>query len=549
MNPLKTLEGRIKGAKLYLLKRANKERLYIPYYSRRKDTRISAWFEVINDKLEVRVKVKNTRKQGYFNDVLAKRYKNEIEKQFHELIMNCELTRKSVPLNDRLKDSVIPVNENSLTHQANALRFCCSMKVSALFADTGTGKTKIAIDLCTSRWESQQINKVIVFSPVSLKNNFRAEINKWAPNLPVRWKIIGIESISKSMNILNEALDFIDSETQIIIDESHLVKNPLAKRSKRIRMCCQRTSYKLIMTGTPVTENVHNLYMQYAMLSNLIIGVNNWLKFEERYAIMGGFNGDEIIGYKNIDHLMSLLEPYTYQVAKEDCLSLPAVVTKRYKCALTQLQATYYSSEKRRLLSLIDNYEIGASEIFKVFVRMQQISSGYFTAGKNREIIELGTNKFSLLEKVDLSMQTVFFCKFLYEAKLIVEHLGRDKCSIFTGKNPQTRDIELQNFVARKNRYFVATMQSGGTGLNGLQEVCCQVVFFSNSFSYYQRKQSIGRIDRQGQVKQMTVIDLLTDSGIDLRIMAAINRKSNLAEEIRVLLKDKTKLKEYVENL
>ncbi|MGE4586256.1 MAG: hypothetical protein AB7D05_02835, partial [Mangrovibacterium sp.] len=98
-------------------------------------------------------------------------------------------------------------------------------------------------------------------------------------------------------------------------------------------------------------------------------------------------------------------------------------------------------------------------------------------------------------------------------------------------------------------QYFIATMQSGGTGLNGLQMVSRQLVFFSNSFSYFQRKQSIGRIDRQGQKKEMIVIDFLTDSGIDRRIMQILRRKGNLADEIRKLLNDKTKLKQYVEKL
>lgn len=548
MNDLKLLESRIKGAKLYKLQRANKERLYIPYGRYSKNLKIAAWFEVVNDRLTPFVRVENYRHPNLYDHNLEYQYRTDIEKQFHELIMDCELKRKKVPLHERLKDHIIPVYENSLKHQADALRFCCSMKVTALFADISTGKTKIAIDLCHSRHEAKQIKKVLVFCPVSTKKSFGDEIEKWDHHSGLIWKIIGIESISRSDRVVFEALDFVDNETQIIVDESHLVKSPFAKRSKRIKMCCDQTSYKVVMTGTPVTENIHNLYMQYAMLSDLIIGVQHWLTFGKKYLIFGGISGNEIIGYKNIEHLMGLLEPYTYQISKEECLDLPAKKERSYTCKLTSEQEYYYQAEKERLLDMIQYAEVKATDIFGVFIHMQQIASGYYRKN-NVKIKKLKSNKLSLLKKVNLEEKTLFFCKYMYEVDLLIDHFGRNRCALFTGRNPKERNNELRLFVEGDRQYFIATMQSGGTGLNGLQMVSRQLVFFSNSFSYFQRKQSIGRIDRQGQKKEMIVIDFLTDSGIDRRIMQILRRKGNLADEIRKLLNDKTKLKQYVEKL
>lgn len=547
MNDLKLLQTRIKGARLYKLERANKERLYIPYGKNGGGVKTSAWFEVVNDRLTPFVRVENNRHAELYDSKLEQRYHENIINQFRELINDCELKRKNVPLHERLKDDIIPVHEGSLRHQANALRFCCSMKVTALFADTGTGKTKIAIDLCRSRYEAGQIKKVLVFCPVSTKNNFKKEIKKWDTSPGITWKLIGVESMGGSGRIFLDALNFVDNETQIIVDESHMVKNPLAKRSKRIKLCCDKTSYKIVMTGTPVTENVHNLYMQYACLSELIIGVRNWLKFEEKYLIMGGVNGDEVIGYKNIDHLMGLLEPYTYQISKEEAINLPAKKYQEYTCSLTYQQELYYYAEKERLLDIIQQEEVRATDIFEVFTHMQQIASGYFKC--RGELIRLESNKLDLFEHINLNEKTLFFCKYIFEVDMLIWKLGRDRCAVFTGRNPKDRDNELQTFVEGDKMFFVATMQSGGTGLNGLQIASCQVVFFSNSFSYFQRKQSIGRIDRQGQTREMNVIDFLTNSGIDCRIMQNLRRKGNLADEIKELLNDKTKLKQYVEEL
>lgn len=547
MNPLQTIKSRVKYSRFFKPEKGS-ERLYIPFGKTGRGIKTSAWFEVVNDRLQVFCKVENDRHPDFFDRKLAEHYKAEIERQFHELINDCELERKKTPLHVRLKDDVIPVHDNSLKHQANALRFCCSMKVTALFADTGTGKSKVVVDLVTSRFEAKQIKKVLVFLPVSTKKNFMDEVNKWNIHPEIEWKLIGHETMGSSKTAIFEALDYVDNETQIIIDESHMIKGPTAKRSKRINMVCDKASYKVVMTGTPVTENVHNLYMQYAMLSDLIIGVKNWLKFEEQYLIMGGRNGDEIIGYKNVDYLMGLLEPYTYQISKEECLDLPAKEFSTYYCPLNETQAQYYDYEKERLLKIIERDDFNATDIFQVFTKMQQISCGYYR-NRHDEPELIGTNKFDLIKKLDLNVSTVFFCKYILEVNMLIEYLGREKCAVFTGQNPKDRDAELTLFKEGQRKYFVATMQSGGTGLNGLQFACNRIVFFSNSFSYFHRKQSIGRIDRQGQLSKMEIIDLLTNTGIDNRIMANLRRKGNLADEIKELLNDKTKLKQYVEQL
>lgn len=541
MSILETLQARIKGSRLY--NNGKIERLYIPFIRDKRGLKSSIWFEVVNDRLNPFVRIEQMFGQSSRRDESKEQdVKQRIIQQFYEIIHNCELERKKVPLSERLADDIIPVYSNSLKHQVAALRFLCSMKVSALFADTGTGKSKISIDLCTSRVEAGQINKVLIICPVSVKRSFEAEIKKWEKGF-CNYKIVGHETIGSSDNTFLELKKWIDSETQIIIDESHLIKNPLAKRSKRIKQLCEQTSFKLVMTGTPLSENVHNLYMQYSVLSDLIIGVSNWLKFEEKYCIMGGFTGAEIIGFKNLDYLMGLLEPYTWQISKEECLDLPSKIEYELFCNFTQEQDYYYYIEKEKLLEVIKSDNLTATDIFKTFSQMQKIASGMYK--KQR----IGCNKIELFERVDLTIKTIVFCKYIFEVNDVINHLGKDKCTVFTGENLKERYYELELFCKSDKQFFVATMQTGGTGLNGLQEVCSQIIFYSSSFSYLQKKQCIGRIDRKGQEAEMKVISFSTNSGIDQRIAQVLARKSSMTEEIKKMLSDKIKLKKEIEKL
>jgi len=545
---LEQLSYRIKGSKLIKLEKTGTERLYLRFGANNQYMSTTAYLTVVNDRIDAVVKVENRKAQQLHDPERATRYKQDIVEQFHELIYDCELERKKVPLHERLRDSITPVYENSLLHQAQALRFLCSMKVSALFADTGTGKSKIILDLINSRYEATQIRKALIFCPVATKKNFDDEIKKWHPKTKVEFKIVGIESMGSSDRIFLEALNWVCDETQIVIDESHFCKNPFAKRSLRIQKCCDKTSYKAILTGTPF-EHPKDIYQQFALLSPLITGCSNYIKFEQKYLIMGGPAMDEVIGYKNLDHLLGLIEPYTYQVRKEDVLNLPAKQFHERYCGLNARQEELYNIEKENLLKEIENENIDAHTIFRYFTLLQQISCGFYKPSRDAEVEDIGSNKLELLTATGISEgQTLFFCKYLFETEKLIAYLGKENCAVFTGQNTKTRDDEKNLFATGEKRYFVATMGSGGVGLNGLQ-VCSRIVFYSNSFAWMQRKQCIGRIDRQGQVNGMNIYDLITNSGIDYRIQANLSRKGNLADEIRSLLIDKTKLKQYVEKL
>jgi SNF2 family DNA or RNA helicase len=546
---LDQLAKRIKGGRMFVGQKRGIRRLYFRYGMNGRGIKTSTWFEVINDRLELKVRVENDRHPNYYDTEKEQRYHSELMRQFHELIHDCELERKKVPLHDRLRDDVVPVySADTAVHQVQALRFMCSMKVSALFADTGTMKTKMSLDLAESRYQAGQIRKVLVCCPVSTKRNFRDEIKKWHPDAAWECLIVGHETLSQSDRTYLQTLRWVDSETMVIVDESHFCKTPTAKRAKRVLSLCDRTSYKIIMTGTP-TENVRDIYMQYTMLSHLITGCRNWIQFEERYLILGGYDGTEVIGYKNIDQLMGLLEPYTYQVRKEDVLDLPAKSEHVLYCGLNADQWELYERTKQSLMDELEKWEeLPAHILFRHLTMLQQICCGFFR-DRDGQVRPLGNPKLGKLDETGYSDgQTVFFCKYLHEVGQLVEYLGAENCAVFTGENRGERDLEKDLFTRGEKKYFVATMSSGGTGLNGLQG-CSRIVFLSNSYKWRERKQCVGRIDRMGQRNRMEIWDVQTDTGMEHRIRQNIARKGNLADEIRELLYDKTKLKQYVEEL
>jgi len=58
------------------------------------------------------------------------------------------------------------------------------------------------------------------------------------------------------------------------------------------------------------------------------------------------------------------------------------------------------------------------------------------------------------------------------------------------------------------------------------------MIYYSNGYDLEKRQQSEARIDRIGQKKPMTYIDILAEDTIDEKIVKALRKKVNIATEV-----------------
>ena len=79
-------------------------------------------------------------------------------------------------------------------------------------------------------------------------------------------------------------------------------------------------------------------------------------------------------------------------------------------------------------------------------------------------------------------------------------------------------------------RFFVGTTQTGGYGITLTS--ASTMIYYSNGYDLEKRLQSEARIDRIGQSKPMTYIDLVADETIDLKVQKSLRNKMNIATEV-----------------
>jgi SNF2 family DNA or RNA helicase len=369
--------------------------------------------------------------------------------------------------------------------------------------------------------------------------------------------IVGIESMSaqwKKGRAFEYAYRFMLSHTiEMVVDEGHLIKNHDANRSKNCVVLGRLAKKRLLMTGTPIAQGPMDLYMQFEYLNPEIIGVGDFYSFRNRYAIMGGYENREIVGYDHMSELMELIKPWVFQCTKKETLDLPEkLYTKRIIQMTTEQRKLYNKIKKDRIaeLPVSQDATLVAENVLVMYTALQQITGGFISYYREdgekriRETEQLPGKNPKVTELMEVIAETpdqpmIIWARYKYEIKQIMEALSAAKLAAveYHGDIPigEARDEQVKKFKSGKAQYIVATQDTGGVG-NTWNEAHT-VVYFSNSFKLIDRKQSEDRCHRIGQTNNVLYIDLVVENSVDESIIEAIKNKQDLATFVQCSLK------------
>lgn len=439
-----------------------------------------------------------------------------------------------------------------LPHQRDAVAKILPSRVGALFMDMGTGKSRTAIEL--ARIRAAKIDRVVWCCPYSLRETVRRQImehtdcediyifgdktNEQSVDTSARWVVVGLESIGGSDRAALTLNSIITDSSMVIVDESQLIKGHRSKRTERVTAYSKRARYRLILTGTPITQGVQDLYAQMRFLSPKILGYNSWYTFAANHIEYDEERTGRIKAVHNTDVIAAKIKPYVYQVRKDECLTLPDKMYYKEYAELTLEQREAYDAVKDEFFAAASEYEFGGEPIpayliFQMFSKLQSVVCGFVREGDKQRFFEHRRVEAlqSVISRIPDNEKVIIWAKYLHCTDEIVEALGRDNCAIFTGAiDAKQRDIELADFRAYK-RFFVATQSCGGQGLT-LNEAN-HVIFYADSFKYAERLQAEDRCHRIGQTKAVTYISLYSDGGIDDLISRNLTRKGNIVAAFR----------------
>ena len=465
-------------------------------------------------------------------------------------------------------------------HQTTALEKSWNKKVFAYFMEMGTGKTKVAIDNIAMLYDNGKINGVLIIAPKGVYKNWysqeipihlvdhihpktvlwQAMINQKQQKLldtlfetgnDLHILIMNVEAFSTKKGV-DFAARFLNSHnTYMAIDESTTIKNPGAKRTKNIVNLGKYAKYRRILTGSPVTKSPLDLYKQCEFLDEYLLDHSSYYTFRTRYAVMrkAHFNGrsvEIVVGYKNLGELSDKIKPFSYRVLKDDCLDLPKKTFMKRIITLTAEQEKVYKQMKEMALAQLNGKLLTTANALSQLMRLHQITCGHFKANdgsiqivKNNRLSEL----INLLDEVE--GKAVIWAHYQYDVQTIIEAIkkeyGDDSVVDYYGKTPNDeRQDNIKKFQEDpRYRFLVGTPATGGYGIT--LTAASTMIYYSNGYDLEKRQQSEARIDRIGQTKPMTYVDIICEDTVDERIVKALRKKINIATEIMG-----EKLKEWI---
>lgn len=433
-------------------------------------------------------------------------------------------------------------------HQLKAVEKLVRLKVGALYMEMGTGKTLTALEIIRRRVEKGRLNRVIWLCPCSVKTDLRKNFQRSVDGWENLITICGIETLSSSKRENARLLDdALGTDCMLVVDESNLVKNSKAIRTKNITRLAALCKYRMILNGTPVSRNEADMFAQWYLLDWRILGYSSYYSFAANHLEFDKKYKHKIRRVLDVEYLTDKIAPYSYQVRKEDCLDLPKKMERTFYFSLTREQENHYFEMVSKYLSpeILDT-DYDSSAIYRAFTICQQIASGRKIANKPIDSAIEHTAFFktpeenpriqallTVLDKFDVDEKVVIWCKYTHEIKTVAQVLTDrgEQIELFYGEMSQRKRNDALERFSRASRILIANKSCAGYGLN--LQYCSNAIYYNQDFDWATRAQSEDRLHRIGQTENVYLYNICAEGTIDERILNCLSRKESLVDAFR----------------
>ena len=442
----------------------------------------------------------------------------------------------------------------------------------ALFMEMGCGKTKVLIDGVSILYDNGKVNNVLVICPNGIKYNWREELGKhlaehveydvhvwegaktkkeqeeiksklFATDNKLKVLVMNIDAIiTKNGSMIAEKFSYTD-KTLMCVDESTIIKNGSAKRTKRCIKIGTYAKYRVILTGSPITKSPEDLYSQCAFLNEDLLGFSSIYTFKARYCDQvkmnfGGRSFNKVTGYKRLDELTEKIRNFSYRVTKDEALDLPDKIYLKRRVPMTENQLKAYVMMKKLALAEIDGEQLTTATLIAQLKRLHQIACGYMTTDDGK-LIDFSENR--VKELIDTVEETdgkiIIWCSYRHNIQTVIKALdkkyGQGSAEGFYGETPSTERPKILDKFKDPNhhmRFLVGHPRTGGYGLT--LNIANTMIFYSNDYDLEIREQAEARNHRIGTEKKVTYVDLICEGTVDENIIKSLRSKINIATEI-----------------
>ena len=424
--------------------------------------------------------------------------------------------------------------------------------INGILADEmGLGKTLQTISLMGYLHEFRGITGPhMVVAPKSTLGNWMNEIARFCPLLRavkflgnpeernhIREKLLQpgkfdvcVTSFEMAIKEKNALKRF--SWRYIIIDEAHRIKNENSLLSKTMRLFS--TNYRLLITGTPLQNNLHELWSLLNFLLPEIFSSAD--TFDEWFQITGENDQQEVV-----QQLHKVLRPFLLRRLKSDVeKGLPPKKEIILKVGMSQMQKQYYRGLLQKDLEVI-NAGGERKRLLNIAMQLRKCCNHPYlfqgaepgppyTTGDH--LIETA-GKMVLLDKLlpklkDRDSRVLIFSQMTRLLDILEDYLiyrGYQFCRIDGSTGGQDRDASIDAFNKPGSEKFVFLLstRAGGLGIN--LATADVVILYDSDWNPQADLQAQDRAHRIGQKKEVQVFRFCTEYTIEEKVIERAYKK------------------------
>jgi SNF2 family DNA or RNA helicase len=321
--------------------------------------------------------------------------------------------------------------------------------------------------------------------------------------------------------------ELIDNGTigMVAFDEAHKAKNPDSQQGKALLSI--HAPHPIPMSGTFLLNNPLDLYLPLAWAG---FENHSFYQYKNHYCVYGGYGGKEVIGYKNLDELRSIMSKVMLRRTKGDVLDLPPKVHVNEYVEMTPEQKKLYKDVREQIRDNIDKIKLHPDPMSEM-LRLRQVT-GYpgVLSTSVTESAKMDRLEEMVEEIASVGEKCIVFSQWSTMTNVVRNKLKRFNPAYITGEvASEERMDEIKRFQNDPEcKVIIGTIGAMGTGLT--LTAASTVIFLDEPWNRGIKDQAEDRAHRIGTRGTVRIVTLITKDSVDEGVYNLVQKKGRMAD-------------------
>ena len=432
-------------------------------------------------------------------------------------------------------------------YQDEAADFLYERDRAMILAPVGAGKTAITLTAMQDMLFNEEVGRFLVLAPKRVCTDvWPVEQPKWAPFHEIavavgtpKQRLAALNSdarivVSNYDNIQWLAEQKLDFDA-IVFDELTRLKNPSGTRFKALLKVLEPMTIRWGLTGSFTSNGLEDVFGQCKIVDQTLLGRSKGAFMQQYFVLINKEFGEWAPRVGALAGVMERIKPATYVLEAGDYADkLPPLHVIEVRCDLEDRKP--YEKMKADFMVEFPDAKAVAANGGVVTGKLQQMASGfvYDTRKMASDIpgkfivtqtpVWFSNHKFDRLEELLNENQ---------RANTIIAYTYQEELAELKRRYPRAQTLDDKDAIQRWNAGQIELLlvhpKSAGHGLN-LQFGGCKIIFLSLPWSLELYEQTVGRLHRSGQTRDVWCYVMLTNKTVDEKIWGALHDKRAISD-------------------